>query len=91
MSKDEIEKTVIELVSEQMGVDSHSIDRNTHLINDLNADSLDSVELIMELEDEFDVIINDDDERSSQISHSTGPVAIKSPISVSSTGKRQTR
>ena len=44
---DETETKVIEIVSEQMGVDKSEITRETHFINDLNADSLDTVELVM--------------------------------------------
>ena len=38
-----------------MGVDKSEITRDTHFINDLNADSLDTVELVMEFEDEFEL------------------------------------
>ena len=53
----EIEGKVIEIISEQMGVDKSEIARETSFINDLNADSLDTVELVMEFEDEFDMSI----------------------------------
>lgn len=56
-----IESKVIEIVSEQMGVDKAEIARETHFINDLNADSLDTVELVMEFEDEFDMSIPDEE------------------------------
>ena len=58
---DEVETKVIEIVSEQMGVDKGEITRETHFINDLNADSLDTVELVMEFEDEFELSIPDDE------------------------------
>ena len=66
MSVDEIdaqaiEKKVIEIISEQMGVDKAEITRETSFINDLNADSLDTVELVMEFEDEFDMSIPDEE------------------------------
>ena len=66
MSTDEIdvqaiEKKVIEIISEQMGVDRSEITRETSFINDLNADSLDTVELVMEFEDEFDMSIPDEE------------------------------
>jgi len=54
---EDIEQKVIEIVSEQMGVDKSEITRETHFINDLNADSLDTVELVMEFEDEFELSI----------------------------------
>ena len=57
----EIEAKVIEIVSEQMGVDKGEVARETSFINDLNADSLDTVELVMEFEDEFDMSIPDEE------------------------------
>jgi acyl carrier protein len=56
-----IEEKVIEIISEQMGVDKSEITRETSFINDLNADSLDTVELVMEFEDEFDLSIPDEE------------------------------
>ena len=56
-----IEQKVIEIISEQMGVDKTEITRETSFINDLNADSLDTVELVMEFEDEFDMSIPDEE------------------------------
>jgi acyl carrier protein len=50
-----------EIVSEQMGVDKAEISRETSFINDLNADSLDTVELVMEFEDAFDMSIPDEE------------------------------
>ena len=60
MSDTESEAKVIEIVSEQMGVDKTEITRDTSFANDLNADSLDTVELVMEFEDEFETSIPDD-------------------------------
>ena len=56
-----IEERVIEIISEQMGADKSEITRETSFINDLNADSLDTVELVMEFEDEFDTSIPDEE------------------------------
>jgi acyl carrier protein len=56
-----IEKRVIDIISEQMGADKSEITRETSFINDLNADSLDTVELVMEFEDEFDLSIPDEE------------------------------
>jgi len=56
-----IEDKVIEIISEQMGADKTEITRETSFINDLNADSLDTVELVMEFEDEFDMSIPDEE------------------------------
>jgi len=56
-----IENKVIDIISEQMGADKAEIARETSFINDLNADSLDTVELVMEFEDEFDLSIPDEE------------------------------
>ena len=58
---DDTEDKVIEIVSEQMGVDKSEITRDTSFANDLNADSLDTVELVMEFEDEFETSIPDEE------------------------------
>ena len=56
-----IEKKVIKIISGQIGVDEFEMTRDVSFINDLNADSLDTVELIMEFEDEFDLNIPDEE------------------------------
>ncbi|MHC5004406.1 MAG: acyl carrier protein [Planctomycetota bacterium] len=61
MTEAEIEAKVIDIVAEQMGVDKGEISRETSFTNDLNADSLDTVELVMEFEDEFETSIPDDE------------------------------
>ena len=60
MTEAEIEAKVIEIVAEQMGVEKGEISRETSFANDLNADSLDTVELVMEFEDEFETSIPDE-------------------------------
>ncbi len=60
MTEAEIEAKVIDIVAEQMGVDKTEITRETSFTNDLNADSLDTVELVMEFEDEFETSIPDE-------------------------------
>ena len=56
-----VEEKVMGIVSEQMNVDKSQITRETSFVNDLGADSLDTVELVMEFEDEFDLDIPDED------------------------------
>lgn len=51
---------LVELVAENLGADQSKITEDTDLFTDLNADSLDLVELTMAIEDEFDVQIEDD-------------------------------
>jgi acyl carrier protein len=56
-----IEERVIEIVSEQMGVSKDQVTRDTSFVNDLGADSLDTVELVMEFEEEFAITIPDEE------------------------------
>ncbi|MHC4408473.1 MAG: acyl carrier protein [Planctomycetota bacterium] len=56
-----IEERVIEIVCEQMGASRDKITPETSFIQDLGAVSLDTVELVMEFEDEFDLNIPDED------------------------------
>jgi acyl carrier protein len=56
-----VEERVIEIVSEQMGVAKDQITRETSFVNDLGADSLDTVELVMEFEEEFSITIPDEE------------------------------
>ncbi len=57
----DVEAKVKEIVAEQLGVDVKEIHRETSFVNDLNADSLDTVELVMEFEDAFDMSIPDEE------------------------------
>ena len=52
---------VKQVIAEQLGVEKERLQPATSLVNDLGADSLDTVELVMELEEEFDINIPDDD------------------------------
>lgn len=52
---------VIEIIAEQLGVDADSITEESNLVEDLGADSLSVVDLIMSIEDEFGVQISDDE------------------------------
>ena len=55
-----VQERVIDIVGEQLGVSKDQISNETSFVNDLGADSLDTVELVMELEEEFDINIPDD-------------------------------
>ena len=61
MSSEEIFDKVKEIIIEQLGVTESSITMEASFIDDLGADSLDIVELIMALEEEFDLEIPDSD------------------------------
>ena len=52
------------IISEQLGVDIDAVTDDKNLMNDLGADSLDTVQLIMDIEEEFDIEIMDDDAES---------------------------
>ncbi len=56
-----IEERVIKIVCDQMGSTPDKVTKETSFINDLGADSLDTVELVMEFEDEFEISIPDED------------------------------
>ena len=60
---DNIDK-VKEIIIDKLGVEEGSIKNESRFIEDLNADSLDTVELIMEFEEEFNIEIPDDDAES---------------------------
>ena len=61
LSKDEIKTRVTKIVSEQLGVEEAKITDDSKFMEDLGADSLDTVELVMALEDEFDCEIPDEE------------------------------
>ena len=52
---------VKEVIIDKLGVDDSAINEEAHFVNDLGADSLDTVELIMEFEEEFGIEIPDED------------------------------
>jgi acyl carrier protein len=57
----EIEAKIIKIVSDQLNVDEGEINPDSSFVDDLGADSLDTVELVMAFEEEFDVEIPDED------------------------------
>ena len=61
MSSEEVFDKVKEIIVEQLGVAEDSVNTEASFIDDLGADSLDIVELIMALEEEFDIEIPDSD------------------------------
>ena len=60
MSETEIYEKVQKIVAEQLGVDASEVTPQASFANDLGADSLDTVELVMALEEEFDIEIPDE-------------------------------
>jgi len=58
----DIEAKVKEIVMEKLGKEESQVTLEAHFIQDLNADSLDTVELLMALEDEFGITIPDEDQ-----------------------------
>ena len=61
MTQEEIFGKVKDLVSKQLSIDEKEITSDASFIEDLGADSLDTVELIMSLEEEFDIEIPDEE------------------------------
>ena len=56
-----VEEKVKEIIIDQLGVEEKQVSHEASFIDDLGADSLDTVELVMALEEEFDVEIPDED------------------------------
>ncbi len=65
-SREEVFERVKEVLTEQLGVDESEVTDGASFQEDLDADSLDLVELIMELEDQFGIKISDDDAQKIQ-------------------------
>jgi acyl carrier protein len=61
MEEQEIFEKVQTIVSNQLGVDTSQVTRDANFANDLGADSLDTVELVMSIEEEFNIEILDED------------------------------
>jgi acyl carrier protein len=57
----DVVKRVKEIIAEQLGVDEVQVVSEASFMDDLGADSLDTVELVMALEEEFDIEIPDED------------------------------
>ena len=57
---EELKSKVVKIISEQLGRDVSEIQMNSHFIEDLDADSLDTVELVMALEEDFEIDIPDE-------------------------------
>ncbi len=60
MSVENVQERVKNIIVEQLGVEADQVKPEAQFVNDLGADSLDTVELIMALEEEFDIEIPDD-------------------------------
>jgi acyl carrier protein len=63
---DDIESRVTRIVAEHFSVDPGTIDSATHLVRDLGADSLDVIEVSLEVEEEFDVTVPDNPSEQAQ-------------------------
>ena len=60
MTNEELFKSIKQMIVDQLGVDEDTITEDSSFVDDLNADSLDIVELVMAMEQEFDIEIPDD-------------------------------
>mgnify|MGYP003336764549 FL=1 len=61
MQMENVEQRVKKIVAEQLGVNEADVKAESSFVNDLGADSLDTVELVMALEEEFECEIPDED------------------------------
>ena len=62
MTTQEIQDKVVEIIAKQLEIEKEKVKPETKIAEDLGADSLDRAEMVMDLEDEFDVNIPDDAE-----------------------------
>ena len=62
MTKDEIQSKMVDITCEQLQVPREQVNPSTSFVDDLGADSLDLAEIVMEIEDEFDLDIPDGEE-----------------------------
>ena len=68
-----VEDKVKEIIVDQLGVDEQQVTAEASFVDDLGADSLDTVELVMALEEEFDIEIPDEEaEKMSTVQDATG-------------------
>ena len=75
----EIEAKIIKIVADQLNVDESEINSDSSFVDDLGADSLDTVELVMAFEEEFGVEIPDEDAEGIQsVQNAIDYVAAKS-------------
>jgi acyl carrier protein len=65
-SREEVFERVKDVLTEQLGIDENEVTEEASFTEDLDADSLDLVELIMELEDQFGIKISDEDAQKIQ-------------------------
>jgi len=63
---DDIKERIREIIAEQLGAEIEEVTDDASFVDDLGADSLDTVELVMAFEDEFDIEISDEDAESIQ-------------------------
>jgi acyl carrier protein len=78
MTKAEIEAKVKQAIVDKLGVEESKVTAEAHFINDLGADSLDTVELIMKFEEEFSIKIPDEDaEKIAKVDDAVNYIEIK--------------
>ena len=59
--REKMKTKIIELLSNKLGVDEEKILETSHIVDDLGADSLDAIELVMDVEKVFDITIADEE------------------------------
>ena len=75
-----VEQKVKQIIVEQLGVDENQVDNNASFVDDLGADSLDIVELVMAFEEAFDLEIPDEDaEKIHTVKNAIDYIEAKSP------------
>ena len=81
-----IEEQVKSIVAEQLGVKEEEVTNKASFVDDLGADSLDTVELVMALEEEFEIEIPDEDaEKITSVQQATSSTMCRMLLCVSGT------
>lgn len=78
MTAEQIEQKVKQIIVEQLGVDEAQVDMTASFVDDLGADSLDIVELVMAFEEAFDLDVPDEDaEKLTTVKHAVDYIQAK--------------
>lgn len=82
MNKEEVKTRVEQIIVDKLGIDPTEITPDSQLANDLGADSLDAIELVMEFEKEFNIGITDDEIMAATTTGDIRDISVTSLINI---------